>query len=61
MNLDHAREERSGGVLLWELAQDAQRLFAEEEPSGKRRLLNFVLSNSLWKNRRADRDVSSTV
>ncbi len=29
---------------------DARRLFAKQEPQEKRRLLNFVLSNSTWKN-----------
>jgi site-specific DNA recombinase len=38
------------GVRLLELAHDARRLFVNQEPREKRRLLNFVLSNSLWKN-----------
>jgi site-specific DNA recombinase len=38
------------GVRLLELAQSAQRLFAKQEPSEQRRMLNFVLSNSTWKN-----------
>jgi site-specific DNA recombinase len=38
------------GVRLLELAQNAQRLFAKQEPSEQRRMLNFVLSNSTWKN-----------
>jgi site-specific DNA recombinase len=38
------------GVRLLDLAHDAQRLFAKQEPHEKRRLLNFVLSNSTWKN-----------
>src|SRR5258708_2292699 len=37
------------GVRLLELAHSSQRLFAKQEPSEKRRLLNFVLSNSTWK------------
>jgi hypothetical protein len=37
------------GVRLLELAQSSQRLFAKQEPNEKRRLLNFVLSNSTWK------------
>jgi site-specific DNA recombinase len=37
------------GVRLLELAQTSQRLFAKQEPSEQRRLLNFVLSNSTWK------------
>jgi site-specific DNA recombinase len=36
------------GVQLLELARDAQRLFANQEPREKRRLLNFVLSNCTW-------------
>jgi hypothetical protein len=38
------------GVRVLELAQSAQRLFAKQEPSEQRRMLNFVLSNSTWKN-----------
>jgi site-specific DNA recombinase len=37
------------GVRLLELAHNAGRLFAKQEPREKRRLLNFVLSNSHWK------------
>jgi site-specific DNA recombinase len=37
------------GVRLLELAQGAHRMFARQEPREKRRLLNFVLSNSVWK------------
>jgi hypothetical protein len=33
------------GVQILELARNAQRLFARQEPRQKRRLLNFVLSN----------------
>jgi site-specific DNA recombinase len=36
------------GVQLLELAQNAQRLFARQQPREKRRLLNFVLSNCAW-------------
>jgi site-specific DNA recombinase len=36
------------GVQLLELARNAQRLFARQEPREKRRLLNFVLSNCTW-------------
>ena len=36
------------GVQLLELARNAQRLFAKQEPREKRRLLNFVLSNCSW-------------
>jgi hypothetical protein len=35
-------------VRLLELARNAQRLFAKQEPREKRRLLNFVLSNCTW-------------
>jgi site-specific DNA recombinase len=37
------------GVRLLELAQRAHRLFQEQEPREKRRLLNFLLSNCSWK------------
>ena len=36
------------GVELLELARNAQRLFSQQEPREKRRLLNFVLSNCTW-------------
>jgi DNA invertase Pin-like site-specific DNA recombinase len=36
------------GVALLDLARNAQRLFASQEPREKRRLLNFVLSNCTW-------------
>ena len=36
------------GVALLELARNAQRLFAMQEPREKRRLLNFLLSNCSW-------------
>ena len=36
------------GVQLLELARNAQRLFAKQEPREKRRLLNFLLSNCTW-------------
>ena len=36
------------GVQLLELARNAQRLFEQQEPREKRRLLNFVLSNCTW-------------
>jgi hypothetical protein len=35
-------------VYFLELARNAQRLFAKQEPREKRRLLNFVLSNCTW-------------
>ncbi len=37
------------GVRLLELAQRAHKLFQEQEPREKRRLLNFILSNCSWK------------
>jgi site-specific DNA recombinase len=36
------------GVTLLTIARDAQRLFQKQAPAEKRRLLNFVLSNSTW-------------
>jgi Resolvase, N terminal domain len=36
------------GAQLIELAHGAQRLFAKQEAQEQRRLLNFVLSNSIW-------------
>ena len=44
------------GVALLDLARNAQRLFAKQEPREKRRLLNFVLSNCTWE----DGEVVST-
>jgi hypothetical protein len=44
------------GVALLDLARNAQRLFAMQEPREKRRLLNFVLSNCTWE----DGDVVAT-
>ncbi|MBI4871321.1 MAG: recombinase family protein [Candidatus Riflebacteria bacterium] len=38
------------GVLLLELAQKAHQLFIQQIPSEKRRLLDFVCSNSTWAN-----------
>ena len=37
------------GVRILELAKNARRLFERQEPREKRRLLDFVLSNSTWK------------
>ena len=48
----HRNADRSylnEGVALLELANNAQRLFAKQEPREKRRLLNFLLSNCTWK------------
>jgi site-specific DNA recombinase len=47
----HQEADRSymeEGVQLLELAQNAQKLFGQQEPREKRRLLNFVLSNCTW-------------
>jgi site-specific DNA recombinase len=38
------------GIALLDLARNAQRLFANQEPREKRRLLNFLLSNCTWVN-----------
>jgi len=38
------------GIQLLSLSQNAHRLFEVQEPYRKRALLNFVLSNSVWKN-----------
>ena len=35
-------------MRLLELARDAQRLFAQQGPEEKRKLLKFVVSNSTW-------------
>ena len=37
------------GVRLFELAQNAQRLFAKQDAREKRRLLNFLVSNCSWR------------
>ena len=37
------------GIRIFELAKNARRLFEHQEPREKRRLLDFVLSNSTWK------------
>ncbi|PZR70498.1 MAG: hypothetical protein DLM66_03675 [Candidatus Dormiibacter spiritus] len=37
------------GVDLLELASRARELFQSQEPAEKRKLLNFVLSNSSWR------------
>jgi hypothetical protein len=36
------------GVQILELGRNAQRLFEQQEPREKRRLLNFMLSNCSW-------------
>ena len=37
------------GIRLLELTRNMHRLFEKQEAAEKRRLLNFVVSNSLWK------------
>jgi site-specific DNA recombinase len=37
------------GIKLLELSQRAAQLFESQPPSEKRKLLDFVLSNSRWK------------
>ena len=37
------------GVMLLDLARTAGKLFREQEPKEQRRLLDFVLSNSSWR------------
>ena len=44
------------GIALLDLARNAQRLFAKQEPREKRRLLNFLLSNCTWE----DGEVTAT-
>lgn len=49
----HRNADRSyidEGITLLELARSAPRLFEHRDPLEKRRLLNYVLSNSTWKN-----------
>lgn len=36
------------GIKLLELAQNAYKLFIQQDPTEKRRLLNFLVSNSYW-------------
>jgi hypothetical protein len=36
------------GIALLELAQNAYSFFIQQDVSAKRRLLNFVISNSVW-------------
>ena len=45
------------GVHLIELAQNAQRLFEKQDSREKRRLLNFLVSNSTWR----DGELSATL
>lgn len=49
---DHRAADRAyveSGVRLLELASRAHELFVKQVPSEKRRLLNFLVSNSTWK------------
>ena len=47
---DASQSYMDEGIALMELANRAADLFAEQPASEKRRLLEFVLSNSLWAN-----------
>ena len=47
---DASQSYMDKGIALMELANRAADLFAEQPASEKRRLLEFVLSNSLWAN-----------
>jgi site-specific DNA recombinase len=47
-NQNADKSYKDEGVALLELARNAQRLFANQEPREKRKLLNFVLSNCTW-------------
>ena len=38
------------GITVFEMSKNARRLFDQEQPMEKRRLLNFVVSNSTWAN-----------
>ncbi len=38
------------GISILEITRNARRLFDNESPTEKRRLLNFVVSNSTWAN-----------
>ena len=52
-NLRNADESYlDDGVKLLELAMNARRLFEQQEPREKRKLLDFLLSNSTWKDGR---------
>jgi len=52
---DHRQANRTyidAGVRLLELASRARELFLKQGPAEKRRLLQFVVSNSTWRDRR---------
>lgn len=44
------RDYLDSGIRLLELAQNARRLFEQQSPEEKRKLLKFVVSNSTWQN-----------
>jgi site-specific DNA recombinase len=44
------------GIRILELAQNARRLFEQQEAREKRRLLDFVVSNCSWKGRELNAD-----
>src|SRR6266704_1869701 len=48
---DANQEYLKDGVRLLELSKKAYFLFKKQKPHEKRRLLNFVCSNSTWKDR----------
>jgi site-specific DNA recombinase len=51
---DHKYMDR--GIEMLHLAQNAHRLFEVQDPMRKRALLNFVLSNCVWKNQKLTAD-----
>ena len=55
-HLDADKSYLTEGIALLDLARNAQRLFAKQEPREKRRLLKFLLSNCTWK----DGDLTAT-
>src|SRR5690606_15032535 len=44
------------GIRLLELARNARELFAKQEAHEKKRLLNLVLSNSIWRQGEVEAD-----
>lgn len=49
------------GIQLLELTQRVPLLFRKQSPSEKRQLLNFVLSNCLWKDNALKANFQTTV
>jgi hypothetical protein len=56
-HLDADKSYLTEGIALLDLARNAQRLFAKQEPREKRRLLKFLLSNCTWE----DGELNATV